>query len=958
MTTRTILLALALSLPTICASAAANSQPTEQISQQQAAPQTAQQAPLQQDAKLVCGELSNGVRYMIRPTKEPAGRASIRLYVNNGSLNESKETSGLSHLLEHLVFNGSRHFERGELIPAMQKLGLGFGGDANAYTGLLQTVYKLDLPNLREETVHFAFTIIRDFADGATLSDEAINHERGIVISELKARDSQNYRAMLAMLGQLCNGTRVPDFMPIGLEEVIRDTPCEQIRQFYRDNYLSRRMTVIVTGDFELEEMRRQIEKYFADMADSGTPPARPEIGKPGNIGPDELIHHNEEQAQVMIGLHVVSPWEYEPDTIEQRISDLPLAVACTILNQRLQRMTRRADCPFMAAEVGEQDLFETSHVFSLSLNCSPDNWKPALAAAEQELRRACEHGFSAQEYNEVLTSLLTAALVSQQRWETTPSSAIADWLVDVVGNKTTATAPDEDMRALQAGIAALAEDPDACRRALKAAYDMSRTKIAMTGHTPDGISKSELRAALDAARATEVAPQEEAKLAAFAYDNIGAPGHVTQSAYLEDIDVTTLTLSNGIRVNLKPVTTSKGSISVAARVDGGTRKLMGTPGLHMIAEAVMNQGGLEAHSADDLNRILAGRHAGLSFASEMDRFVISGGCTPEDFELQCQLIAAAIMHPGFRNTGETMLRRRLPEIYSRLRSTPEGAFSYQGARIMHGDDPRFTMPEQEVLEALTTEQVKAAITPSLQKGAMEITIVGDFKTTDIIPVIERTFGAMPEREKEFTPVTPEERTVNFQPWGRSEFLRYPTELDKTIVSHVRPIGNGRDTLRNRRLQVLNSIVREKLFDGIRAELGETYSPSARINFNASYENAATLTTSSAGVKSNRIKVNTAMELILRNLALEDGITDEDFVRAIRPIIASTEKSWRTSGFWQGAISRLQSEPEKLEEIRGLMADLKGMTADEIRTLAREIFGNDNVNRIFTVPENFDETKQ
>ena len=322
------------------------------------------------------------------------------------------------------------------------------------------------------------------------------------------------------------------------------------------------------------------------------------------------------------------------------------------------------------------------------------------------------------------------------------------------------------------------------------------------------------------------------------------------------------------------------------------------------------------------------------------------------------EMIAAAIMHPGFRNTGETMLRRSLPEIYSRLRSTPEGAFSDPGSRILYGEDPRFTMPPQEVLESLTTKQVKEAIAPALQKGAMEVTIVGDFKTADIIPVIERTFGAMPERNKEFTPVTDEERTVNFQPWGRSEFLRYPTKLDKTIVSHVRPIGNGRDVLRNRRLQVLNSIVREKLFDGIRAELGETYSPSARINYNAAYENAATLTTSSAGVKGNRIKVNVAMDLILRNLAMEGGITDEDFIRAIRPIISSTEKSWRTAGFWQGAISRLQSDPEKLGEIRGLMDDLKGMTADEIRALAREIFGNDNVNKIFTVPEDFDATKQ
>lgn len=916
-------------------------------------------AALQMDPALVTGELANGIRYIIRATKEPAGRGSVRLYVDNGSLNESKETSGLSHLIEHLVFNGSRTYKRGELIPTMQKLGLGFGGDVNAYTALLQTVYKLDLPRLDDETVNTAFTIMRDFADGATLTDEAINHERGIVISELKARDSQNYRTTIALLNLLCNGTRVPEFMPIGLEEVIRDIPCEKVRQFYKDNYLSRRMTVVVTGDFKAEDMVAQVEKHFGTMPDSGTPPARPEIGTPVNLGAEELIVKNPEQAHVSIALNMVSPWQFKPDTIEQRVADMPLTIACSMLNQRLARMVKEANCPFMAAEVGESELFESARLFSANLTARPDNWKTALSAMEQELRRACEFGFSEQELSEIVRSAISAALVNEQRWESTSCNSMADALIAAIGDKATFTAPQEDTRSLQAALTVIAADPDICRRALKAAYESDRVKISLTGNAPEGLTKEALRAAYDESRAVEVTAPEEEKLAAFAYENIGEPGKVVQSAHLEDVDVTTLTLSNGIRVNIKPISTQKEAISVAARIDGGTRTMTHTPGLNILTEAVMGQGGLEAHSADDLSRILAGRHVGLGFSSEMDRFVFSGGCTPDDLELQCQLLIANILHPGFRETGEMMLRRSLPQVYNKLRSTPEGAFSYQSSRILHGEDARFTMPPQEQLESLTTQQVKDAITPALQQGAMEVSIVGDFKVEEIIPIIERTFGAMPERKRDFSPVTEEERRVSFNEWGRNEFLRYPTELDKTIVTHVRHVGNGRDTRRNRRLQVLNSIVREKLFDGIRAELGETYSPIVRIKFNNSYDNAAVLSTASNGVKGNRLKVNAAMELILRNLALDGGITDEDFTRAIRPIIASTEKSLRTPGFWNGAIARLQTEPEKLAELRELMQDLRSITADEIRTLAREIFGNDDkVSRFFTVPEDFDETKQ
>ena len=159
--TTSAILGLAFTVTPLFAQAPATAeQPQEAIAQN-----AVEQTELVRDPQIVSGKLENGLTYIIRPTTEPAGRASVRLYVATGSLDEQEETSGISHFLEHMVFNGSRTFERGELIPTMQKLGLGFGGDANAYTSLEQTVYMLDLPNLKDETENFAFTIMRDFAD-------------------------------------------------------------------------------------------------------------------------------------------------------------------------------------------------------------------------------------------------------------------------------------------------------------------------------------------------------------------------------------------------------------------------------------------------------------------------------------------------------------------------------------------------------------------------------------------------------------------------------------------------------------------------------------------------------------------------------------------------------------------------------------------------------------------------
>lgn len=914
------------------------------------------EAPLMQDPELLCGRLPNGLSYIIRHTAEPAGRGSLRLFVNTGSLNEDESNQGISHFLEHMVFNGSRHFKRGELIPAMQRLGLGFGGDANAYTSLLRTVYQLDLPKLDEPTLDFAFTILRDFADGATLEGEAIDHERGIVISELKVRDSASYRSGIAALRQLCEGTRVPDYLPIGKEEIIRNAPYEVVRRYYRDNYLPQRMTVIVTGDFDPAAMEERVRRHFADMEDRGNPP-RPAIGTPSQLGSTVLITPNNEQADLRLNLSIVDPWTPEEDSLEQRVRHLPLQMACAMLNRRLQRMSKQADCPFNSASVGREDVFECARVFSLNIAAEPERWQEALAAAEQELRRAARYGFTDAELRELADSLLAASKQSEETWGGVSSDEMADLLVDTLADHMIPTAPAEDGRALRAGLAVIMQMPDICRRALEEYVSQSeRFKLTMSGAVPEGTDEGAFRRALAAAQAVEVQPAEEDELKPFAYETLGEPGHVLAREELPELGVTTLRLSNGVRVNLKPTDFSRGSVAVRAAVDGGKLRLL-TPGLATMAQSVMAQGGLEAHSMEDLRRLLAGHRVQLNVSLAAERFLFDGTASCDDLELQCKLLAAAIAHPGFRPEGEQSLRRKLDATYTMLRTTPQGVQSLQGNRVLFGRDPRLTMPDQEEVEARSTAEVRAAVEPWLRDGAVEVTLVGDFRTEEVLPILERSFGALPPRRAEFTPLTEQERRVDVAPAAQRVFLRYPTELDKTIVSQVRTAGNGRDHRRNRRLAVLASIVREKLFDGLRAELGESYSPSARLSTNSELDNAALITTSSAGVRGNRIRVNSAMDAILADIG-RGQLTQDDLDCALRPFVASMDKTERDTGFWLAGLTDLQSEPERRALLADRCSDARSITLEEINALARDIFGHERAVYLFTVPEGTSETEE
>lgn len=943
-----------------CTAAWAQQEPAAAPRQDTAAP-APRKTSLEADPLLTTGKLANGLSYMIRPTKEPAGRASLRLYVGVGSLHETEENSGISHFLEHMVFNGSRSFKRGELIPTMQKLGLGFGGDANAYTSLLHTVYMLDLPNLQERTVNFAFTIMRDFADGATLEADAIDHERGIVISELKSRDSAAYRSMISVLGQLTEGTRVAQFMPIGREQVIRHASYDTVRDYYHDHYVPENMTVILTGDIDPAQGEAWIKQHFESMQPRQGKPA-PELGTLCIGEQKERLFPNQETASCNLMINLITPFEQHEDTLEQRIKDFPLQLAFSMLNRRLGRLTQKEDCPFSAASAARESVFRASETTGLSLSAKPENWKAALSTAMIQLRQAAQYGFSEQEYKEALGSYFSSLEHACETWETVTAQSIASQLISSISDKEVVTNPQENLAVakLQAELvlSQLKQGHDLCREALAETFATPEKAIlTLTGALPEGVDAPALRAAYNESLQADIPQPAEQKPLVFAYDTIGMPGVVLQKSYLEDLGVTQLTLSNGIRVNLKPITFRKGSISVTAAVDGGAISLPRTPGLKSMLNAVMQCGGLREHSMDELQSIMAGNQVSLHFRLSDTRFLYSGSTNAEDFELQCKLLAAAILHPGFRNEGEIIMRRGLDSRYKQLTTTPDGVLSMQLRRKLFGEDPRFVTPLKEQIEARNTQEVQALLTAPLQSNAMEVSIVGDFEVDKLIPAIERTFGAMPQRRKEFNSIPDAQRAVEFaEPWGQRTYLRYPTELDKTIVAQVRPAGNGRDERRNRRLQILASIVREKLFDGLRATMGESYSPRVQVVANSEYDNAAYIMTISAGVKGNRAKVSAAMDSICSGIG-QGFITRDDFDCAYRPFRAQVQKMITSPGYWEESLEQLQSDPERLALMRDIVEDTNKITYEEIQALGREIFGNENSSFFFVVPEDYNENE-
>jgi len=271
---------------------------------------------LKPDPKVVFGRLPNGLRYQILPHAEPPKRVSLRLHLEAGSLMEEDDQQGLAHFLEHMAFNGTKNYPAGEMVEFFQRLGMAFGADTNAHTSFDETVYKLELPDGNVDLMKRGMLFLRDVADGMIIGPQELEKERGVIISEKKARDSVEFRSMIEGFKFSLPDSLVPRRLPIGTEDVILKAPRQRFVDFYRRWYRPELMTVIVAGDVQPDAWKAAIVSQFSDLKAPALPVKKPDTGpvRTGH-GLQVKLHTEKEAGQVTIGIDTNRPSRKRSDS-------------------------------------------------------------------------------------------------------------------------------------------------------------------------------------------------------------------------------------------------------------------------------------------------------------------------------------------------------------------------------------------------------------------------------------------------------------------------------------------------------------------------------------------------------------------------------------------------------------------------------------------------------------------
>tara|TARA_Y100001934_G_scaffold254755_1_gene320991 strand:- start:11350 stop:14238 length:2889 start_codon:yes stop_codon:yes gene_type:complete len=220
-------------------------------------------------------ELENGLKVMLVRTPE-ADKASAALSVNVGSMDDPEGREGLAHFLEHMLFLGTEPFPEPDEYQQFIKQN---GGSHNAFTSYAQTTYFFDVDN---EQLSGALERFAPFFISPTFNEAYVDREKNAVHAEYSANLKEDGRRIFSAQKMAMNPEFTFSNFSTGNLDTLSDRDDSKIRDelisFYKTHYSSDRMTLVIAGDYELDQLGNKARNLFSDIPKRDVHFERPDV--------------------------------------------------------------------------------------------------------------------------------------------------------------------------------------------------------------------------------------------------------------------------------------------------------------------------------------------------------------------------------------------------------------------------------------------------------------------------------------------------------------------------------------------------------------------------------------------------------------------------------------------------------------------------------------------------------
>ena len=905
------------------------------------------------DENLKIETLANGLTVAVYKNVEPPKRCTMRLLVKSGSLFENDNERGLAHFIEHMAFNGTKHFPSGAMTEYFQRLGMAFGSDTNAHTSFTETVYKLELPEVSEKILDESLLLLRDYADGMLFEQSFIDSERSVIVAEMNARDDANYRKIVKEIASGFEGTKFADRMPIGIADVVKKANKADFEKFYRENYRPDNMVLVVVGDINEAEIFNLAKKHFDDFKAPNAEDRKADVGeltgKNGGIGGEKLSIKVDAMGVPNLtnstaSMSFVRPVVKSLDSVESRAESDKLNLLGYILNARFQRI---ADTPNSPINSGTSAFYDfCSKVLVFSVSCDAPLGKYADATEELFRQVLSIDTITDAELENAKKKIFDILQTAINGKSTRKNRALAGEITSAFSDGLTFISPEEDMRLTQnayknCNAKELIELFKKVVQESKVSLFVSDANVEKTPEFEAEVNKAYTTAYNSKYSADKFAVS---KLVFAEYKNVP---EIVYRKKIDKLGITQIKFANGVALNIKPTKFTKDEVLVNVCIGNGMLSVPEKSPEFYTAIPAMVLGGTEFQSSAEIN-------AAINLLKMTVRVKMTGGCisvlgssNSRDSQTMLRYIATMISSAGFRNDAIENLRNVAEAFYRNVETDPASKLKFLTSDILTSTNIAKIPGNFENFKKYSMADFASWLKPILQNDYLEISIVGDFEVEEIIDVVAKSFGAMPKRADALPKLT---EKIEMKKSGTVLKQTYQATTEpRSLACVVWNTSFGKDMRKMRTATILSAILDDVLRKDVREGEGNVYSPFAFYS-NAPWLDYFGFTSAASFVEP------TYNKQLLQTLAecgkkLQKQITQDEFERAKIPIVKSLKTAERNNKYWLiSVMSQSQAEPIMIDMALNRIEYYNGVSLDDVREMAKEIFADAPVS-ISVMPE-------
>jgi len=670
--------------------------------------------PLPIDPKVRYGKLDNGLTYYIRANKEPKQRADFYIAQNVGAILENDNQNGLAHFLEHMAFNGTKHFPGKGILNYLESIGVKFGADINAHTSLDETVYNLsDVPTIRDGIIDSSLLVLHDWSGFISLEGSEIDAERGVIREEWRTGAGADRRMWKEANKQKYPGSQYAKRDVIGDTAIINNFAYKTIRDFYQKWYHPDLQAIMVVGDVDVDKVEAKIKAMFADIPKNPNAGLRPVYPILDNAQP--IISSVKDKEARMTRIELEFKHEKLPNEVKLSMQGYGIGVVnsliSTMIANRFDEITQQADAPFVGAYAYYGELVKSKDAFIMLAVPKEGKELNGLNALLLEAEKIKRFGFTNSELERAKTTILKNTEKAYNERDNQKNNDLVEEYVRHFLNQEVIPGIEFENSTLQAMMPQLKLE---IVNQIAKSY-VTDTNMIVSIMAPD---KEAVKIPTNDQILEALASAKKAELTAKAEENMNMPlikkvpqaGKIKKVTENTTLGTTEWTLTNGIKVILKPTTFKKDEILLSAFSAGGMSKVKNTADLPSaaLATSIESNNGLGDYSLVDLNKVLTGKIASVNpYIGSYDEG-FSGNSSVSDFETMLQLVYLHFTAPRKDDNAFKAMMNGYRASLANSASDPRKAFSDSVGVTMSNHNARTVILNLKTLDLIDQDKALA----------------------------------------------------------------------------------------------------------------------------------------------------------------------------------------------------------------------------------------------------------